>query len=421
MLRSAALLLCIFLGLSGYAQNLDFARTFIDSLCHADLHGRSWYGDGEQKAANLIESEFRAAGLEAFEEGYQQKFSLALNAFPGKVELTIGKKILTPGKDFLLMPYSGGGSGSFSIVRIHQGNLGNYIRSNGTFNPAGLKGRLVLIDSRGIEDQKQQRALEGLVFQLPEVAGVILLEAKKLTYGKSKKAVPFPVFRILSSAFPKKWKKASFSVEQRLVSDYESQNVVGFVKGTEQPDSFVVFSAHYDHLGRMGDATFFPGANDNGSGTALLVDLARHFAKHPMRYTVVFMAFGAEEIGLVGSEYYCNHPFFSMDKIRFLMNIDLMGNGEDGITVVNGKVFKQEFDLLVQLNEANQWVTSIKSRGKAANSDHYHFSEKGVPAFFIYTRGKNPAYHDLDDHPGNIGLFKYDELFEMMVQFISSV
>lgn len=399
------------------AQDLDYARKTIDSLCHSDLHGRSWFGNGEQKAADLIEQEFRTAGLQAFGASFQQDFSFPLNTFPGKVSLQIGKVELIPGKDFLVMPYSGASSGTFSVVRINQSNLKNYISSKGTFNSAGLKGKVVMIDTKGIEEKSRRQAMEGLARQLPKVAGVILLEEKKLTHSLSQTALDYPVVRILRSALPKKVKKLSWTIEQEFQAAYEAQNVIGYVKGTAQPDSFIVFSAHYDHLGRMGTETYFPGANDNGSGTALLMDLARHYGKNPARYSVVFIAFGAEEAGLVGSEFYTKNPLFPLKQIRFLLNIDLMGNGEDGITVVNGKVFTEAYDRLVKLNDEHQWVSSVKSRGKAANSDHYHFSEKGVPAFFIYTRGANPAYHDLDDHAGNIGLYKYNELFQLLLTF----
>jgi hypothetical protein len=76
-----------------------------------------------------------------------------------------------------------------------------------------------------------------------------------------------------------------------------------------------------------------------------------------------------------------------LDKIKFLVNIDLAGTGEDGIKVVNGKVHVSEFDLLKRLNKENELLIDVKSRGEACNSDHCIFHEAGVPAFYIYTLG----------------------------------
>jgi Zn-dependent M28 family amino/carboxypeptidase len=92
------------------------------------------------------------------------------------------------------------------------------------------------------------------------------------------------------------------------------------VPGTLHPDSFVVFTAHYDHLGLMGRHNFFPGANDNASGVALLISLADYFQHHPQPYSVVFLAFSGEEAGLLGSGYFADHPPIKLSSVRFLIN-----------------------------------------------------------------------------------------------------
>ena len=92
-------------------------------------------------------------------------------------------------------------------------------------------------------------------------------------------------------------------VDAQLQRNYPTQNLAAVVRGTIRPDSFLIVSAHYDHLGMMGPHVYFPGANDNASGVALLLELAAHYAKPENRpaYSVVFLLFGAEEAGLVGS------------------------------------------------------------------------------------------------------------------------
>ena len=117
------------------------------------------------------------------------------------------------------------------------------------------------------------------------------------------------------------------------------------VKGTAQPDSFIFITAHYDHLGGMGKDTYFPGANDNASGDALLLSLAKYYVAHPAKYSIGFILFAGEEAGLVGSKYYTENPIVPLKNIRFLINTDLAGTGDEGITVVNATEFPNEFAL----------------------------------------------------------------------------
>jgi Zn-dependent M28 family amino/carboxypeptidase len=195
--------------------------------------------------------------------------------------------------------------------------------------------------------------------------------------------------------------------------------VLAFIAGSAQPDSFLVLTAHYDHLGRQGREVLFPGANDNASGTAMLLELAAWYAqpRNRPRYSIAFMAFGAEEAGLVGSAFYTQHPLFPLSHIRFLVNLDLLGAGDEGLMVVNGRILEQEFNLLHQLNTRHHYLPLIKGRGKAANSDHYHFTEKGVPAFFFYTLGGPAAYHDPQDLAATLPLSGFTGVFWLIKDF----
>src|SRR5690606_25921598 len=104
---------------------------------------------------------------------------------------------------------------------------------------------------------------------------------------------------------------------------HNARNVIGYIKGTAFPDSFIVFSAHYDHLGMMGKQALFPGANDNASGVAMMLDIMHHYKKNPPAYSVCFMAFAGEEAGLLGSYYYTEKPLFPLGQIAMLINLDL--------------------------------------------------------------------------------------------------
>ncbi len=96
-----------------------------------------------------------------------------------------------------------------------------------------------------------------------------------------------------------------------------------------------------------------------------------------------------------------------------------MGSGEEGITVVNATEYPKQFQQLFDINTKKNYLTTIKKRGKAANSDHYWFSENGVPAFFIYTMGPNKNYHDVFDTYENLSFNEYNDLIKLLGEFIN--
>jgi Zn-dependent M28 family amino/carboxypeptidase len=176
--------------------------------------------------------------------------------------------------------------------------------------------------------------------------------------------------------------------------------------------------AHYDHLGKIGTSTLFPGANDNASGTAFMLELAAWFSKKPLPWSLLFIAFSAEEAGLQGSRYLVQHPPVPLSRIRFVMNLDLIGFGDKGATVVNGTVHEKEFRRLVSINSSKGYLPEIKARGKAANSDHYPFSEMGVPAFFLYTLGGPGHYHDISDRAETVTFSGFINTFGLVRDFL---
>jgi Zn-dependent M28 family amino/carboxypeptidase len=108
---------------------------------------------------------------------------------------------------------------------------------------------------------------------------------------------------------------------------------------------------------------------------------------------------------------------FPLKNIRFLVNLDLQGTGDEGITVVNATEFRKEYALLNEVNDSAKLLAKINARGKAANSDHYWFSEKGVPAFFFYTLGGIKAYHDVFDKAETLPLNEYEDLLKLVKGF----
>ena len=250
---------------------------------------------------------------------------------------------------------------------------------------------------------------------------MILVTLKdKLTWSVSSQVADYTGIEVVKGVVEKPL-SIELNVENQFIPDYKAANICGIVKGTLQPDSLIVFTAHYDHLGGMGSNTYFPGANDNASGVSLLLNMARHYAANPAPYSMAFICFAAEEAGLLGSRHFTEQPLIDLSSIRFLINLDMVGTGETGITVVNATQYPKEFALLNQINDAHEYLVKINARGKAANSDHYFFTEKGVPAFFIYTTGGIKAYHDVNDQPGSLPLTAYNNLFKLLVDFNSKL
>lgn len=198
---------------------------------------------------------------------------------------------------------------------------------------------------------------------------------------------------------------------------YRSQNVCGYIPG--QSDSMIVFTAHYEHLGMHGDTIFF-GAHDNASGTAAVLDLARQLSTQTNKYTYVFLFFGGEESGLIGSSYFADIPLIKMNKVKFLMNIDLFCGGDDGLMVVNANApeTKPYVDLLEQLNDERHYAAKIARRDNAPNSDHW-FLSKQCPAVFIYTLG-GPfgGYHSPTDTCDGCGLGNYSNFMTLLKTFL---
>ena len=115
---------------------------------------------------------------------------------------------------------------------------------------------------------------------------------------------------------------------------------------------------------------------------------------------------------------YVQKPIFPLSEIEFLINLDILGTGDEGITVVNGAVHTKKFEALKGINEQRGYLKQVKKRGKAAISDHYPFSEAGVPCFYIYTMGGIKAYHDVYDVPETLPLTEFKGVFQLLTDFV---
>jgi hypothetical protein len=328
------------------------------------------------KAALFLSAQMKSFGLQPMKQNnFFQTFTYPVNTFPGEMEVLINGKKLVPGRDFIVSPDSRG---------------------------VKAKGRLLQEDSTHFTTVDKR---------------IDVSVKNKLTWSVASIISGRTLIEIDKKALYKSLKNIQVNIQNEFIPEFSASNVCGMVKGTVKPDSILLFTAHYDHLGGMGKSIYFPGANDNASGISLLLSLAKYYAANPQPYSIGFICFAGEEAGLLGSKYFIENPLTPLSNIVFLINLDLVGTGDEGITVVNATEFPPEFKLLNQLNDSLKYLVKINARGKASNSDHYWFTEKGVHSFFIYTLGGTKAYHDVNDISDTLPLNEYEDLFKLITRF----
>ncbi len=400
-------LLFSLLTIAVFPQNMDYAHMVLNNLGSEAFKGRGFVDGGDKIAANFIKKQLDSLGVKPFNDSYFQHFTLTVNTFPTKIFLSVGGKELIPGKDFLIDNHSGTAHGDFPVVTVKLSELENAKSQK-------LNKSFVLLQD-DIKNKKSAKAVQFVIYKnYLNAAGYILLE-KKLVNEPSQEALEYAILKIKNDAVSLPIKTITIDVENKFLKDYETQNIFGYIPGNI--DSFIVFSAHYDHLGKMGKRATFYGANDNGSGVTMVLNLADYFAHHKPHYSICLMFFSGEEEGLLGSFYAVTHPIFDLKKIKFLFNLDMVGTGQEGIQIVNSTIFKKEMALLEKINDKNHYLKQIKKRGSAANSDHYPFYAKGVPSFFIYTLGGSKQYHNIYDKPNQLSLFAFKNLEKLLIAF----
>ncbi len=396
----------------------QFIRQRIEQLASPGFHGRGYVMGGGNIAAQYIADEFKSYGVQPLGQNgsYYQDYDFSVNTFPGRVFVQVNKTVLKPGPDYIVNAAS---SAWHSKKRQKMKHLDlSEVRDSLQWDNVKKSiqpGKVYYMTGADTPTNHLKLGIRKFATELPEGLFIVPKHGK-LTWTANTNKVPGTIIYIEDTVLPKKPKKVLVNVDTRFVDMFKSKNVIGYIKGTEQPDSFIVFTAHYDHLGRMGKNALFAGANDNASGTSLVLYLANYFAKHPQRYSVAFMLFSGEEAGLLGSKYYVESPTFPLEQIRFLVNLDMTGDATNGITVVNGVSHEPEFAMIEEINADSVYAKKINKRERTSNSDHYHFSKEGVPAVFIYGNGTKPHYHDVFDLPKEITLERVDGLAQLLIK-----
>jgi len=392
-------------------QEILLPKTIILDLCAENMQGRGYVKNGDKTAALYIKNELESYNVPFLSSTYFQEFAFPMNTFPGNMEIALDQNILKPVYDFLIAPESKSTKGTFALHYLPKAAdtvdaiWDSIIKIN-------YKGEFVVADfpKRNIQQTN------------PFVASGVVIPSKKFYWWASTGhyEVEVPMVVIADSLMALQPKNISVNFENKFIKVHNTQNVAGFVNGSENPDSFIVFTAHYDHLGCMGKDNIFRGANDNASGTAMVLCLANYFAKpeNKPKNSIAFVFFAAEEAGLLGSSYFVDNPLIPLTQIKSVINLDMVGSGSEGISIVNGKTNLKITSTIQSINEESSYFSDIQIRDKSCNSDQCFFIKAGVPAVYIYTRGKEcMEYHNLLDNPETLPLTKFNELQNLLIEF----
>jgi len=414
-------------GFELYSQQISYSRSIVNTLASEKYQGRAYTGKADLMSAKFIRNEFRNHGILPVSNSYFQHFRMDANTFPGKMEIKVNKEAMMPGTDYLVDPSSPSLKGKFKVFYLSRPDLLAPDKFQQVI--ASATGNAILIDIADTfqYNKGQNEEISRLINEIkynPVYGNVltIIYTDKKLVWSISDRQSEKPVITFGSNTKdPSRFREVEVNLVARFKKDYKTQNVAGIIPGRSIPDSFLVITAHYDHLGIMGKNTIFPGANDNASGVAMMLSLGKYFVANPPEYSILLIAFSGEEMGLKGSEFYVQHPLTETSKIKFLVNFDLAGTGEEGIKVVNASVYKSQFDILKSLNDQHQFLHSVQPRGEACISDHCFFYLNQVPCFYIYTLGGISAYHDVFDRSETLPLTEFENYLELMISFFKSI
>src|ERR1017187_5269021 len=270
----------------------------------------------------------------------------------------------------------------------------------------------------------------------PEDAGIAFLEVKEervvswfTEAGKKLESVEADIDKDLkpeSFAFPDSLRVTAELDLQRVVKTVH--NVAGYLPG--QSDEYVVIGAHYDHLGLGGQhslapsltGTVHPGADDNASGTAGVIELARWFAAQPKRKRgILFLNFAGEEQGLLGSAYYADHPLLPLAKAVAMINLDMIGRMRDNRLYIggaaSGTTLKETLEKLIPASGLKVDYSGGPSEG---SSDHTSFTAHQVPALFFFS-GLHSDYHKPSDTWDKIDAPAAAKLLAMVAEVATSL
>jgi hypothetical protein len=419
------LILIILVSQAAQAQKLKKAdkqvvqqlKAHVQYLADDKLEGRRAGTDGEKLAAAYLEDQFRAIGLAPKGDNgtYQQVFDIT----EGKMMLPesrfiVNNQELPAGDAFFPLAFSPNStiaetSVSPSLAESGQPwfrDLGDLLLNNKDNPHFDLASRLQ--DEVKHAQEKGARAL--VLYNSSEMPDKIVFDEKDRSA-----ASPIPVFYLSKQAMAKYFPDLSAAYDVSMRSAIgpkvrQARNLVGFIdNGAAQT---VVLGAHYDHLGygedgnsmlRSGEKLIHNGADDNASGTAALVELARLLKKSKARqHNYLFVAFSGEELGLYGSKYFVEHPAVPSGSVNYMINMDMVGRLSDSsrTVTIGGYGTSPAWNSLLS-GARNPGLRFKYDSSGTGPSDHTSFYRKDIPVLFFFT-GLHTDYHRPSDDADKI-------------------
>ncbi|MCQ2975102.1 MAG: M28 family peptidase [Bacteroidales bacterium] len=406
------LLIISFYNLNLYSQDIKYAHNILDSLCSNNYYGRGYSFDGDKIACYYLANELKSFNLKPI----LQPFNVSVNVFDNNADIFLEEQKLIAGKDFNVNPISQSLNKTVKLFYLNSISKSNLKKLSKILTTKDSN-TTIIFDTTNIDKDIINKYYNEIQKHNKEISKLSINFVKKLPpQGIASKQERYSEFYILNKY--NNGKKLNINFDAQLKFSYITNNIIAIKKG--EVDTFQVVTAHYDHVGTLGKNCYFPGAHDNASRCAMVMDLAKYFSKLPKtHYSLAFILFSGEELGLLGSYNYVRKPIFPLEKIKNLINLDMLGSGDEGIMIVNGSVLKEEFSKFQNINKTNNYVPQILSRGEAANSDHYYFYKKGVKSMYIYTMGQYKEYHNINDKSENIPMPIYDGIFNLVKDFIT--
>ena len=398
-----------------HAQDLPQYKRIVKQLSSARFQGRGYARDGANKAGKYLAREYEKAGVN---EVTLQPFTIDINTFCGAMEMRADGRKLKAGVDFSMREYSPGVHGEFPVYHVDTTDFDGVRLLADLARPENA-GAMVCCD---FWFTYKHRELFSKLQKAGECsnAGLLYTWEAPIKFFKAygEKVVDKPIVWVTPEAIAGV-KRVRLNVDNAFLKGYALFNVIAKVSG-ERSDSCYVFTAHYDHLGNLGTRVFYPGANDNASGSAALVTLAAFYAKNRPPFDMYFVAFSGEDANLRGSTYFAEHSVVPLERIRYLFNIDMIGDDNPALYCELSDAGMPQFPRFERLN-AQKGLFSKLDRGElAANSDHYPFAVRGVPCIFLENKEGNafPHYHTPADNIKTVRWETYEPLFKLVTGFI---
>ena len=386
MRRWVGLLVCG----AALAQTPDALRRDVEYLASDELEGRATPSAGLEKAADFIFNRFREAGLEAeFQTAHFVEARVRMQGF----SLVLGDNAVD-GKAVRIR----------SLVPLELKNEPVVVLPESGLLPLGIEGKVVAGKAGTYGREELLPELQKRKPKLILLIGPLRGEGRgAASFLEDAEAGNAPVLRI-AAELPARGSTVSLHLEAPPLRPVPLRNVVGVLKGADPRlrNQYVLVTAHYDHVGRN-DQGIFPGANDNASGTATVLEIAAALAavKERPRRTVVFIAFFGEERGLLGSYYYARHPLFPLKDTVADVNFEQMGRAEGHPATfgVTGQSFTTMTEILTgaALKKGVRFRPDKEADSYFERSDNYPFALFGIPNLTAVAAFDYAEYHDRGD------------------------